>query len=114
MYIGVASNNFFLIFLIIFFHVILSPGFENNGEWDEYPSFINSEGLEIGSPVRFWLLFLISIYSVCNPQYNVFFYYFCIRVSTMIIHLFFSILDMASTHKYLMDHIPQLQHLCLL
>ncbi|KAI9087277.1 hypothetical protein K1719_030747 [Acacia pycnantha] len=27
------------------------PGFENaNGEWDDYPPYINSEGLEIGSP----------------------------------------------------------------
>ncbi|XP_028759088.1 YTH domain-containing protein ECT4 isoform X2 [Neltuma alba] len=27
------------------------PGFESaNGEWDDYPSYINSEGLEIGSP----------------------------------------------------------------
>ena len=28
------------------------PGYDNaTGEWDEYPPYINAEGLEIGSPV---------------------------------------------------------------
>ena len=49
----------FAIFLLL---VILTPGFDNaNGEWDEYPSYVNSDGLEIGSPVRIWHLFLIYL-----------------------------------------------------
>ncbi|KAK7254989.1 hypothetical protein RIF29_28388 [Crotalaria pallida] len=32
-------------------HAFYYRGFDNtNGEWDEYPSYVNSEGLEIGSP----------------------------------------------------------------
>lgn len=93
----------------------LTPGFDNgNGEWDEYSSYVNSEGLDIGSPVRIRHLFLIYaqflfvMFDVIYVLLNFF------RVFTMKIHLLFSILGMASTHKCLMDHIPQLPHLCLL
>jgi len=45
--------------------VSLLPGFDNgNGEWDEYSSYVNTEGLEIGSPVRISHLFLF-VHSVC-------------------------------------------------
>lgn len=52
----VVWSCYYLIF------VSTTPGFDNaNGEWDEYPSYVNSEGLEIGSPVRIQHLFLIYL-----------------------------------------------------
>lgn len=57
---GIVWSSFNLVY-----DVSVTPGFNNaNGEWDEYPPYINSEGLEIGSPVRIWPLFHINIYII--------------------------------------------------
>lgn len=38
--------------MVLFFHLWCQLGYDNTtGEWDEYPSYVNAEGLEIGSPV---------------------------------------------------------------
>lgn len=42
-----------------------TPGYEGgSGEWEEYPPYVNAEGLEIGSPVS--ILFLSFNIGTCS------------------------------------------------
>lgn len=88
-------------------------GYENaSGEWDEYSPYVNTEGLDIGSPVS-WVLHYnlrrryVQIETHMNSH--------CIfsRASTMTI-LLCSIQAMATLHKCHMGHILRSQLLCLL
>lgn len=41
----------------------LAAGYDNGtGEWDEYPPYMNAEGLEIGSPVSKIYCSIIFVY----------------------------------------------------
>lgn len=92
-------------------------GYDNGaGEWDEYPPYLNAEGLEIGSPVSILCHCFCSVllFSSLRTFFQVHLLKFIlIRVSTMKILLLFSILGMVLIRKCHMDLTPQLQHLCL-
>ena len=50
----------------------LATGYDNAaGEWDEYPPYINAEGLEIGSPVSkiYCSIIFMHLYLRCNLLY---------------------------------------------
>lgn len=45
--------------------IICDVGYENGtGEWDEYPPYLNAEGLEISSPVSVFFFFFNSYINI--------------------------------------------------
>lgn len=45
--------------------IICDVGYENGtGEWDEYPPYLNTEGLEISSPVSVFCFFFNSYINI--------------------------------------------------
>jgi hypothetical protein len=58
-YLILCNGCVVLLLLTFSFLVNLIPGFDNgSGEWDEYP-YVNSGGIEIGSPVRIWPILIL-------------------------------------------------------
>lgn len=48
-----------------FSYCCVTLGYENGAvEWDEYPQYLNAEGLEIGSPVGITFVVLIKSLSI--------------------------------------------------